>query len=252
MFHMLLARQTKKRSWDVDPTTWFQSYRGALVENSLRIDPAIQATRGEVAIHDGQVIEAFFSANSGGMTCSVSECFGYPDRPYIIAKPDIEGVQDKPGGTWHSKITSEGIHRRLEKMHRENLIDLNALIPGYSGLSSIAGLVQHVTGPSGRTWEVGIKMKDGSLITFDRELSKQFRWQFGLKTHYWFADPVQASGENQNVVGHGFGHGIGMSQWGASLLAEQGFTAHEIIEFYYHQVEVRRFQSPRLSLIHME
>jgi len=70
VFHQWQARNIFGRVWDVDPTTWFQSYRGASVEHP-NITPAVLGTRGLFLSSDDRVIEAFFSANSGGTTCRI-------------------------------------------------------------------------------------------------------------------------------------------------------------------------------------
>jgi stage II sporulation protein D len=50
---------------------------------------------------------------------------------------------------------------------------------------------------------------------------------------------IQSDGK-QAIVGHGFGHGVGMSQWGAQLFAKQGWDAHRILKHYYSGVIVTK------------
>ena len=102
MFEVSSARAAGA-DWDVDPTTWFQSYRGVQfysptakewrqVETSATTR-AVQSTSGEILTYKGEVIQAFFSANSGGKTCTVGECFGLKDLPYLIEVKDGDIIQ---------------------------------------------------------------------------------------------------------------------------------------------------------------
>jgi stage II sporulation protein D len=49
---------------------------------------------------------------------------------------------------------------------------------------------------------------------------------------------VAISGNNLVITGNGFGHGVGMSQWGAKALAEQGKSPEEIINYFFKQIQI--------------
>jgi stage II sporulation protein D len=49
---------------------------------------------------------------------------------------------------------------------------------------------------------------------------------------------IETAGENLVFKGSGFGHGVGLSQWGAKKMAEDGFNYKEILEFYYPNTEI--------------
>lgn len=235
-FHSWIARNIEKKNWDVDPTTWYQSYRGALVENS-RITPAVIATQGQVLTYNGRLIEAFFSSNSGGVLCSVSECFGLPDRPYITGKPDVVGVREKPGGTWVTSIHSQGIDQRLRKMEAEGKLRLQDLLPSYNGPQDLEGLEPFEVGPSGRIKKLQLVLKNGQRVLLNTEVSREMRWQFGMKTNFYEIAPM-FQGTAQNVIGYGLGHGVGMSQWGAQLMAQNGELYDAILKFYYDKIAI--------------
>ncbi len=236
LFHAWLARNTNKTEWDVDPTTWYQSYRGTTLENAKTITPAVVSTSGLVITYSNKIIEAFFSANSGGMVCSVKECFDLPNRPYVVTKPDVDGVRLKPSGTWQSHADSSGIDARLKLLDNLGQIDLLKLIPGYSGPSDIIGLEAHEVGAAGRVARLAVKLANGGRAILDKDTTKNMRWQFGMKSAYYeLGTPKKGS---QDITGYGLGHGVGMSQWGARILADQGKTFEEIIKFYYHNVSI--------------
>lgn len=236
LYHTWIARNISKTVWDVDPTTWYQSYRGALVENTKLISPAVLATTGLVMTHSNKLIEAFFSANSGGMLCSVSECFGSADRPYIVSKPDVDGVRLKPLGTWTTAATPEGIDERLNILQNHGVLDISSLLPGYSGPQDILGLEPYEVGVAGRVSRLALNLVNGHQVILDKVASKQMRWQFGMKTAYYeVARPLKGQ---QSIVGYGLGHGVGMSQWGARILADQGQTFDAILKFYYEGINI--------------
>lgn len=235
VFHSLISRVNYKRSWDVDPTTWFQSYRGALVENS-KVTPNVVATTGEVLTHNNMLIEAFFSSNSGGTLCSISECFGMSDRAYITTKADVLGVRQKPGGTWTSQVSPSGVYSRLQKLENEGRILIQALLPGALGPQDIQGLEPLEVGAAGRVKRLSIVRNNGQRATLNEELSKEMRWQFKKKTAYYELGIVKNG--IQDVAGYGLGHGVGMSQWGAKVMAEQGVGYEDILKFYYEGVEI--------------
>lgn len=231
VFHQWQARKIFGRVWDVDPTTWFQSYRGASVEHS-NITPAVVATRGLILTSEDRVIEAFFSSNSGGVTCRISECFWLPDRPYAITQKDIEGVREMPGGKWTANATPKGAWDRLVKLQSEGRLSIAQLAPHIRGPQDISGIEAGRWGESGRTWQLQIIPRNGPRVLLNEEFTREMRWQFGFKTSFYeIASPTKLPG--QFVQGYGLGHGVGMSQWGAEVMARKGWGFSEVLAFYY-------------------
>lgn len=240
VFHMWLARKLLGRVWDVDPTTWFQSYRGSSVESVL-IVPAVQATENQILVSDDRVIEAFFSSNSGGSTCSISECFWLPDRSYAIAKSDVPEVRQKPGGRWTASVNKQGVWDRLKKIENEGRVSLPLLAPHLKGPLDITGLQAARIGPSGRTWQLSVLSRAGRPVVLNEEFTREMRWQFGFKTSFYDLS-VPAKNGTQLVEGFGLGHGVGMSQWGAEVMAKQGLEFTAILKFYYEGVKLFSLQ----------
>lgn len=233
VFHSWLARKVLSRTWDVDPTTWYQSYRGARVEHAL-VTPNVQATAGIILTSRDKVIEAFFSSNSGGSLCKISECFWLPDRPYAITKPDVDGVRQKPAGQWTSQTTPQGIWDRLQKLESQGRLVLAQFAPHIKGPQDILGLRAERLGESGRTWQLSVIPKSGNAVLLNEEFTREMRWQFGFKTSFYDLGAVGKSG--QLVEGYGLGHGVGMSQWGAQLMSSNGKTYSDILNYYYEGI----------------
>lgn len=237
LFEMMESRKIIQRKWDVDPTTWFQSYRGQSFQKgngSLRVmevertSRAVEDTANLALFHDNEILKAYFSSNSGGITCRADECFNADSNPdYLVIKPDVEGIRDETGitGTWgkDARLTRTNLIRKLQEKG----------IPT-SGFKQIESGVK---GPSGRTWQIKVVYTDGHETLLSREDSRSFMSLFGGVRSYLYELSPMKNGW-QTVVGHGFGHGVGMSQWGAQLFALKGKRAEEIVTYYYEDSEL--------------
>jgi SpoIID/LytB domain protein len=227
MYQVVSARAAN-RAYDLDPTTEYQSYRGVQFLKrggweSIEQDSTNQAslaTSGQVLTHNGEIIIAYFSANSGGVSCSVHECFDQADLPYLQSVPDAPGIQTVAGGTWgqSANLTPATIRRLLISM-------------GLKPSSPVVRLLPLELGPSGRTWRLRVELTRGTLDLSDAE-TRVLMQLFGSVRSFLYSLGGVAQG-HQALVGHGYGHGVGMSQWGAQLFAQVGWTAPEILQHFY-------------------
>jgi SpoIID/LytB domain protein len=231
------AARANGQSYDLDPTTWYQSYRGFAFWSgnargwesveSIVANDAIDSTGSKVVTYNGEVIKAYFSGNSGGITCTATECLHKDTNPpYLVAVKDAPGVQDGEGGTWHGAFSASGIRSKLKE----------ANAPSPKG--SILGLEPLSRGPTGRIWELKVAFS-GSELDLDRDQTGTVMGLFGsIHSHLFTLSPVNAQGK-QTVVGHGFGHGVGMSQVGAQKFAEAGWNAERILHYFYSNCAVK-------------
>jgi stage II sporulation protein D len=239
LYEMAVARVKEKRNWDVDPTTWFQSYRGVYFRRGDRqikvedeaTNKAVKDSRHHILMYNGEVIKAYFSANSGGVTCSAKECFHLAgdNPPYLVSVPDADGVQKMPYGTWGERAN---VSRQTVK---EKLILL-----GYPDTTEVDEVMVDKTGESGRVWGLRVKIKNGEDIVLNRLQSSAIMTLFGGIRSYLFQIFSPNQDGKQNIVGHGLGHGVGMSQYGALLFAEQGWDADRILRYYYSGVQLKQ------------
>lgn len=226
--------------FDVDPTTWYQSYQGYQFWNRdtgawrtvelKATSGAVDATGGLVILHGREVIKAYFSANSGGRTCLATECFENEvvNPPFIHEVNDHPSIRSAPGGTWGGKanLTSSAIKTKLE----EYGLEVNGTVTR----------VEHSErGQSGRTWRVRLRMKDGRAVELDRYFTKKVMHLFGPIRSFSYELGAVAKDGKQKVAGHGYGHAVGMSQWGAQLYAKQGWSAGKILKHFYRDVTIQ-------------
>ncbi len=237
LYEMTIARQNPDRRWDVDPTTWYQSYRGVvfrrgkkdyLVETDQTND-AVKNSRHKVITFNGEVIKSFFSANSGGITCSAKECFDLkgPNPPFLISVPDADGVKEAPFGTWgmHATVNRKTIKERL-------------LVLGFPASIEVDYMTPALLGESQRVWQLKVVLQNGEELLLDKSQSKSMMALYGsIRSHLYSLSMPNQTGQ-QEVKGHGFGHGVGMSQFGAKLFAEAGWDADKIITYYYRNTKI--------------
>jgi stage II sporulation protein D len=183
------------------------------------IRQAVEETRGEVIVHDGKAIKAWFHSCSGGKTAMATEGLNYDqgDPPYIVVVDSDESAAQSDALEWSASFTKDEIRAALEEMG----LAADALEP--------VKISQR--GPSGRA----VTLTFGTTEVNAAELrialgSERFRSTLLTKCE-WVDGKLEAAGK-------GFGHGVGMSQWGAFTMARNGSGYKEIIEHYFKDVEI--------------
>lgn len=270
---MAVAKESNQ-SWDMDPTTNFQSYRGTSVETDST-SQAVLSTKGVILTYFGGVIEASFSSHSGGVTCAARECFeNHEEAPYLHAKTDsieMETQTFSSVGTWEACVSLDMVKYRLAQYQYSGISTPSFAWPSTSGRSSYEACndasfrqevknlsskldVQNISvneySSTGRVWFLTAKLKNGQNVTFTRSpqtdknnkviLPSLRSVMIGRKSHLFEVLPLDSNGIYK-VIGHGFGHGVGMSQYGAQLRAEKyKQSAEQILKFYYTGVELNQ------------
>jgi stage II sporulation protein D len=203
------------RDHDVCATVDCQVYRGWDAENPAT-DAAIAATAGEVLTYDGAFARTFYHADSGGVIASSAEVWG-ADLPYLQAFQDVANAG--PHSVWTARIDA---HRAATHLAAAGFpvgtpVRLRVLETSLSGRVVRA----EVVGTAGRTVLEGV------------ELRAQLR-AWGLKsTRFVMTGDLTLRGE-------GWGHGVGMSQYGARTLALTGHSYAQILGFYYPATVLQR------------
>jgi stage II sporulation protein D len=190
--------------FDVGTTTAHQVYKGLASEAPSTI-AAVNATRGQVLTHSGRVIEAVFHSSSGGHTENVEDIWQQP-RPYLRSVPDFD--QEAPVFRWSETFTTSQFQQR---------------VTGIGRLQAVA--TERVT-PRGRVSSIRLQGSQGTRTL----TGTQLRQALGLRSTLF---SIAIQGDTIRIEGRGFGHGIGMSQWGARGLALQGYSYPQILGHYY-------------------
>ena len=213
-YHTLLNRKDHPR-FDLEATTAFQVYGGADVETP-ETTRAVDLTQKSYLAFQGLPIIACFHANSGGMTESADAVWG-------AALPYLQRVKDSfsslaPEVCWESTIKVDVIVKKLWKK-------------GYKP-GGIISLSTTEPTPSGRVGRVIIKTTRGQLDLTGNE----FRLTVGPTVVKSTLFTATRKGRSFLFKGCGYGHGVGMSQWGARKMAASGFTFDTILHHYYKNI----------------
>ncbi|OAT80679.1 SpoIID/LytB domain-containing protein [Desulfotomaculum copahuensis] len=200
----------------------FQAYNPARINDNVR--QAVARTRGEVVTHRGDYIKSWFSACDGGVSASAAEGLAYTKKPTPYVKA---GVKDN----CLSITTPENRHW----VHKFPLAAVRAAVQQVTGRDpgAITGAVVVRRGPSGRAEQLRI----GGVTVGAPALRLALGSDLMRST---LLTGVSVDADSLILTGKGYGHGVGMCQWGARLMAQQGRSPQEIIRFYYQNIKLQK------------
>lgn len=210
--------ENQDKNYDVVSTYKSQAYSG-ISKVHPRTSRAVRETEGIVITHNDEVILAFFHANSGG----------------YIEKPEIIGVKEnlpylKPFVDNYSKNT----FRSFWKTSISKKDFLNSIFGRKNLKIEYINIPYRL--PSGSIVEIEVVANDGKSSIIRRINVNRFREMFPMVLSPKFE--IDIEGDNIVFTGIGWGHGVGMSQWGAKEMAIKGYNYKEIIRYYYNDVEL--------------
>ncbi|ABO48667.1 SpoIID/LytB domain protein [Desulforamulus reducens MI-1] len=200
-----------------------QAYDPSRINENVR--QAVAKTRGQVITYQGNYIKAWFSASNGGKTASAAEGLAYHKTPTPYIKANINdpmSVQNTLPDIkqWTATIPGYKV--------REAVKSVSGTDPGPLTSASIAE-----KGSSGRA----IKIKINQTIIG----GPAFRLAVGsTEVRSMFLTNVAVQNGSLVLTGKGYGHGVGMSQWGAKNMAEQGTSPQDIIKFYFKDIKINK------------
>lgn len=183
-------------------------FKGGTKENLQKVRAAVDSTAGEVLLYQGELIEATYFSCSGGKTEDAAAVWG-ADVPYLQSV-------DSPGEELASHYTDTV---RFSVKELCNQLDLSL---------SQAVLVENITYTSGGGVE-SISIQGKSFT------GTQIREKLGLRST---AFVITVAGDTVTVTTKGFGHRVGMSQYGAEAMAVNGSSYEEILTHYYTDAAV--------------
>ena len=195
-----------------------QAYRAEAV--NARVKQAVRETRGLVLSADGDVVHAWFHAHAGGQTELASVGLDYeegdPDYIVPVTSPDSEKAPDDVKH-WRAEFSAEAVGKACAE----------------AGVAT--GPVREISvarkGASGRAAAFLVNGKTVSAPALRIQLDPG-------KLKSTLIDSMELADGKVVFTGRGYGHGVGLSQWGAYALAERGLDAEKIIEHYFQNVEI--------------
>lgn len=197
----------------------FQAY--STEDITPRVREAVKRTRGEVACYEKQFIRAWFSAYAGPKTARADEGLnfegGNPPYIHIVDSPGKEIIPPEEAD-WSAAFPLERVREVVQELTGEDpgvVEQVEIKENGPSGrVNTFAINKQNINGPEMRLGLGSTEMRS----TFVREIN--------------MADGML------KMSGTGFGHGVGMCQWGARALAEEGRSPEDIINYFYRDIKI--------------
>jgi len=195
-----------------------QAYDADAVNALIR--EAVDETRGLVVCYENEPIYAWFHAHSGGQTATAQEGLSYRDAaPYTRSVAGMENeAAPENAQNWTAAFSAEEVLRAARDC-------------GVKAGETIASIKMGEKGSSGRFRTI--------VINDIPVPANEFRIAIGsAKMRSTLLEAISLENDFVTISGNGYGHGVGMSQWGAYAMAENGNSAEEIIQHYFYSVDI--------------
>lgn len=195
---------------------------GDAAEYEAKVQRAVADTDGQVILYDGAPILAAFHSSSAGVTANSGDVW-VSTLPYLHSVSSPEGPDSVPNYYSVVNLPAAAFRDTFLAAHPE--ANFSGPVEGWIG-----GLTENDSGRV-ETAVVGGVTVEGT----------ELRSLYGLRSACF---TVEATAEQLTFHVTGYGHGVGMSQYGANLLASQGKTWREILQWYYSGVEIGPYALP--------
>ena len=216
--------QMKKNNadeYDVTGDIYSQVYGGKNSER-FRTNIAVKRTIGKILVYNNKVLPAYFHASCGGHTENARNIWG-EDLPPLSGVP-CPFCALAPHANWKRNFRSKDIQDKLAA-------------DGYPNMGAIADIRVVSLNPSGRINNLLFTARDGKTTTVP---GIKFRGIIGPNTNTVKSNKYEVvmKGYYFDLIGKGWGHGVGMCQWGAHQMAEERHKYDEILSFYYPGADI--------------
>ncbi|MCB9654158.1 MAG: SpoIID/LytB domain-containing protein [Deltaproteobacteria bacterium] len=210
-----MMRRAANKAYDLESTVLSQVYKGADQIRPLVIQ-AVKETRGEVLSYRHDLVEALFHSTCGGHTASAEEVFGR-EIPYLVERP-CAWCRESTRYRWHVAVPLDEVSKKLNAARL-----LRSSVNNVERDSDDGDVLIEVRGAKDKR----LKPREvRAAVGYTRLFSNRF--------------VAETSGHKVVFDGQGFGHGVGMCQWGARGMALAGYTYREILVQYYKGASIKR------------
>ena len=174
-----------------------------------KIKQAVNETSGEYLTYDGQIIKAFFFSTSSGKTENCKDVFG-ENLPYLVS---VSSTWDESSPSYLDKKTfsKKDFYEKLNLPYEDEL-DIEITRNDTNSINTIT-------------------INDNEMKGTD------FRYELDLKSTNI---DINETDNQIEITSKGFGHGVGLSQFGAQQLALKGYKYDEILKYYYKGTEFKK------------
>ena len=252
-------RRFEVDNYQLCATVHCQVYKG-LNDANPTSDRAIAQTAGMVLTYENELIDALYSSTTGGITAGFEDTWNGAERPYL------QPVLDAPKPLWDlakyplnneknfrhfislNKGFNETERRGVFRWRKTRSIkDLNKDLKKYlqktrhpqADFTTIKSMEVFRRSRSGRILTLAIETDLGKLQLHKNEIRSALE---PPRSTFFYLQPIYKDNKQLNgyaFVGGGFGHGVGLSQYGSYNLAKLGWSAKQILAFYYPNTEIK-------------
>ncbi|RKY32612.1 MAG: hypothetical protein DRP67_00565 [Candidatus Omnitrophota bacterium] len=213
--------ENSENFYDVENSIYHQVYGKC---DNKRVWKAVSETKGEVLLYKGKIVPVFYHACCGGKTTSYLSVWGNFDFPWLKPVED-PFCKDSPYIKWKRVFSKRKISEILGKdIKKMEILKRDS---------------------SGRAQTLKFILKNGETLTIS---SQDFRMKLYSSTNrilfsntdilpstfFWTKD----NGEEIIFYGKGYGHGVGMCQWGARKMAEKGYDYRKILKHFFPLLKI--------------
>jgi len=225
-----LYRAANRSGWDYDVAagTGDQVYDGVAGETASA-RRAVRQTRGVVLLYKWKFLPAYYHSVCGGRTAGRRAVFGEPDITPLAGvdckycDPKLHRRRNSEFYRWQAAVPEAKVVRGL--MARGRKVD---------GIEAIEPVQPD---PGGHAREVTVTPLSGRPFTLTVSELRLLAGYGKLKSNCF---ECRKRGDTLVFQGRGFGHGVGMCQWGAMGMAISGYDSKAILEYYYPGADIRR------------
>ena len=271
--HIKYYERDAHTHFDVCADDHCQRYQGITRATTAAVEKAIEATRGEVLMYDGQICDARFSKSCGGASETFENCWALEHHPYLskvfdnVTAPEgfetdltVEAnaekwIRESPEAfcnTSDKKILSQVLNnydQETTDFYRWKVeytqAELSEIICRRSDIDfgEIVDLIPVKRGESGRIIELKIVgTKQTVIVGKELEIRKWLSNSHLYSSAFVLdkSDIINGIPQHFTLTGAGWGHGVGLCQIGAAVMGEKGYLYDEILLHYFRGAELKK------------
>ncbi len=204
---------SKANEYDVKSSTSSQVYGGSTTER-YRTKKAVDRTAGQILTFEGKVFPGYFHATCAGKTAAAEELWDIRLKP-IGGGVECNYCRISPHYYWQAKVPLATIEDKLKQYNRS--------------VGQVLRIEPVTQTPSGRVGSLKITGTTQEAVI----AAKDFRVWVGGNLMKSTAFTVETKDDYAEFHGRGWGHGVGLCQWGALGQALLGRSYQDILKFYY-------------------
>jgi len=207
----------KNKDYDLTSDIYSQVYGGRTSEK-FRTNKAVEETAGKILVYKQEVLPAYFHATCGGYTEDASLLWNTNITP-LKGRP-CEYCKKSPHFNWSQKIPLSSMEEQLNKngYKIKDIIDIKTSSKDASGRIEMVSIID----------SLGVEKIPANKfrLAMDPNVVRSTNFTVTIKDGAAIFN------------GYGWGHGVGMCQWGAYFMARSGLKAEDILRFYYPGSEI--------------